>query len=135
MNDNNKVFTSVDIIEIRKNKNLTQLDLASLLGVDKKTILNYENGNHVIPFSQQKLLTMLVAAEKQSNLVLVFKTNVNSFSEVKRITPKLNSSFPDVKWNFDLEDCDRILRFETENDITEEIVLLMEELGFKCEAL
>ncbi|MCD0469135.1 hypothetical protein [Flavobacterium sp. JAS] len=68
-------------------------------------------------------------------MVLVFKTNVDSLSKVKRIAPKLNHLFPKVKWNFDLEDCDRILRLESDNDIIKEIILLMKVLGFKCEAL
>lgn len=68
-------------------------------------------------------------------MVLVFKTNVNSSSKVKRVAPKLNKLFPDSKWNFDLEDCDRILRFESDNDIKKEIIILMKILGFDCEAL
>jgi hypothetical protein len=68
-------------------------------------------------------------------MVLVFKTNVDSISKVKRIAPKLNQLFPKTKWNFDLEDCDRILRLESDNDIIKEIILLMKVLGFNCEAL
>ena len=68
-------------------------------------------------------------------MVLVFKTNVNSSSKVKRVAPKLNKLFPNSKWNFDLKDCDRILRFESDNDIRKEIIILMRILGFDCEAL
>lgn len=68
-------------------------------------------------------------------MVLVFKTNVNTLSKVQRITPKLNRLFPNSKWNFDLEDCDRILRFESDNNIMKEIIILMKVLGFECEAL
>ncbi len=68
-------------------------------------------------------------------MVLVFKTNVNSSSKVKRVAPKLNKLFPNSKWNFDLEDCDRILRFESDYDIKKEIIILMKILGFDCEAL
>jgi hypothetical protein len=68
-------------------------------------------------------------------MILVFKTNVDSLSKVKRISPKLNRLFPQTKWNFDLEDCDRILRFESDNDIMKEIIILIKILGFQCEAL
>jgi hypothetical protein len=68
-------------------------------------------------------------------MVLVFKTNVNTLSKVKRITPKLNKLFPNSKWNFDLEDCDRILRFESDHNIRNEIIILMKLLGFECEVL
>ncbi len=68
-------------------------------------------------------------------MVLVFKTNVDSSSKVKRIASKLNNLFPNSKWNFDLEDCDCILRFESDNDVMKEIIFLMKILGYKCEAL
>ncbi|TDW52282.1 hypothetical protein EV144_101971 [Flavobacterium sp. 270] len=68
-------------------------------------------------------------------MVLVFKTNVNTISKVKKVSPKLNRLFPKTKWNFDLEDCDNILRFETENNIIKEIIILMKITGFECEAL
>lgn len=68
-------------------------------------------------------------------MVLVFKTNVDSSSKVKRIAPKFNRLFPKSKWNFDLEDCDCILRFESDNDVMKEIIFLMKILGYKCEAL
>jgi hypothetical protein len=68
-------------------------------------------------------------------MILVFKTNVNTVSKVKKITPKLNKLFPKTKWNFDLEDCDNILRFETEQNIITEINILMKLVGFECEAL
>jgi hypothetical protein len=68
-------------------------------------------------------------------MILVFKTNVNSFSKVKRISSKLNQLFPESKWNFDLEDCDNILRFESDTNIINEVIILMKILGFECEAL
>jgi hypothetical protein len=68
-------------------------------------------------------------------MVLVFKTNVDTLSKVKRISSKLNRLFPKSKWNFDLEDCDNILRFESDNDIVAEVVILMKVTGFECEVL
>lgn len=68
-------------------------------------------------------------------MVFVFKTNVDSISKVKKVAPKLNRLFPNSKWNFDLEDCDNILRFEGKDDIIEKVVFLMKVIGFECEAL
>ncbi|GAA3731461.1 MULTISPECIES: hypothetical protein [Flavobacterium] len=68
-------------------------------------------------------------------MIFVFKTNVNSISKVKKVTPKLNRLFPDSKWNFDLEDCDNILRFECKDGIIEKVIFLMKVIGFECEAL
>ncbi|MDY0986504.1 hypothetical protein BSF41_36570 [Flavobacterium sp. ACN2] len=68
-------------------------------------------------------------------MIFVFKTNVDSISKVKKVTPKLNRLFPDSKWNFDLEDRDNILRFECKDDIIEKVIFLMKVIGFECEAL
>ncbi|WP_394777020.1 hypothetical protein [Flavobacterium sp.] len=68
-------------------------------------------------------------------MILVFKTNIDTVSKVKRISSKLNQLFPNSKWNFDLEDCDNILRFESDNDIVAEVMILMKITGFECEAL
>ena len=68
-------------------------------------------------------------------MVLVFKTNIDNVSKVKRISAKLNKLFPKSKWNFDLEDCDNILRFESDIDIVKEVMILMKITGFECEAL
>ncbi|WP_281234359.1 hypothetical protein [Flavobacterium gelatinilyticum] len=68
-------------------------------------------------------------------MVFVFKTNIDSVSKVKRVTPKLNQLFPNSKWNFDLEDCDNILRFESKEDIIEKVIFLLKVIGFECEAL
>ncbi|RKR08326.1 hypothetical protein C8C83_5563 [Flavobacterium sp. 90] len=68
-------------------------------------------------------------------MVLVFKTNVDSESKIKKITPKLDQLFPNSKWNFDLEDCDNILRFECKDNIIEKVIFFMKVIGFECEAL
>ncbi|PXY43663.1 hypothetical protein DMB68_18945 [Flavobacterium hydrophilum] len=68
-------------------------------------------------------------------MIFVFKTNVDNISKVKKVTPKLNKLFPNSNWNFDLEDCDCILRFESDNNSMKEIIFLMKILGFECEAL
>lgn len=46
-------------------------------------------------------------------MVEIFKTNVGSNSESKIILRLLSKSFPGYKINFDLDDCDRILRIES----------------------
>lgn len=68
-------------------------------------------------------------------MIFVFKTNVDNLSKVKKIAPKLNQLFPNSKWNFDLEDCDNILRFECKDNIIEKVIFLMKVFDFECEAL
>ena len=42
--------------------------------------------------------------------VLVFKTSVQSYENVDRLKPHLDALAGQGKWNFALDDCDRILR-------------------------
>ncbi len=52
-------------------------------------------------------LTSIVTTPK---VVEVFKTNVNDELLAFEIIKKLNGLFPTYKINFDLDDCDKILR-------------------------
>ena len=47
--------------------------------------------------------------------ILVFKTSVESYRDIRAVGRLLNKLLDKTeKWNFDLEDCDRILRVEAE---------------------
>jgi len=47
----------------------------------------------------------------------------------------LEKHFGCDSWNFDLEDFDKILRVETEEELKRMIVILVEDHGFHCEEL
>lgn len=51
-----------------------------------------------------------------SSNVEIFKTDVSSKLISEIIISKLNKSFPDYIMNFDLDDCDKILRVESTNE-------------------
>lgn len=65
-------------------------------------------------------------------MVLVFKTTVNSQQKIKSLTPYLNQILNDAIWNFDLEDCDRIFRLESNENVSKLIINFFEEKGFDC---
>lgn len=67
-------------------------------------------------------------------MIEIFKTSVNEQGQASRILSALVNSFPTIKPNFDLEDCDRILRVEGEF-ITTEIMSLLNANGYSCEQL
>jgi len=71
----------------------------------------------------------------QINMVEVFKTNVQCVDESKVIVQRLLGLFPDNKVNFDLEDCDKILRVEGAHVCTDSIIMLLNANGHKCEVL
>ncbi|HSC37844.1 MAG TPA: hypothetical protein VLD19_08240 [Chitinophagaceae bacterium] len=68
-------------------------------------------------------------------MVLVFKTNVTSKKSVKKLRPLLDILLLRSKWNFDMKDCDKILRVEGEGVMPLPIVALLAENGFYCEEL
>ncbi|WP_036384259.1 hypothetical protein [Muricauda sp. MAR_2010_75] len=68
--------------------------------------------------------------------VLVFKTSVSGKDEVKKLKPLLNRLVnQNGYWNFDLEDCDNILRVETQSLSAPVISSLLQKSGFRCEEL
>ena len=68
--------------------------------------------------------------------VLVFKTSVTKRNQVRRLRPLLNRILNENgKWNFDLEDCDNILRVETHRPVPAVISHVLELHGFYCEEL
>ncbi len=68
-------------------------------------------------------------------MVEVFKTNIKHRGQTKPVIKKLEASFPGSCINFDLEDCDRILRVEGEDICPVKIKELVTADGYECEAL
>jgi len=68
-------------------------------------------------------------------MVEVFKTNVQKKIQSKRLLCILSEAFPSFKINFDLSDCDKVLRVEGDNMEALRIMLLVKEYGFTCEIL
>ncbi|MEP6931734.1 MAG: hypothetical protein ABI850_17050 [Flavobacterium sp.] len=65
-------------------------------------------------------------------IVEVFKTNVQRESEKNYVTAIIQSQFPDYKINFDLEDCDKILRVEGPELEPKNIIDYVNCLGYIC---
>jgi hypothetical protein len=68
-------------------------------------------------------------------MVEIFKTNVQEFSEAQKLVALLRRHFPDSKINFDLDDCDKVLRVEGNNLRIEKVMTLVMEKGFLCRVL
>jgi len=66
-------------------------------------------------------------------LVLVFKTNVLLLQESKLLLALLQHEFPGLKLNFDLEDCDHILRAEGNTAEPGNIAALLKRFGYNCD--
>jgi len=68
-------------------------------------------------------------------MVEVFKTNIQKKAQSKTLLCILSEAFPSFKINFDLSDCDKVLRVEGDNMEVLRIMLLVKEYGFTCEIL
>jgi hypothetical protein len=68
-------------------------------------------------------------------MVEVFKTNVQEVSEASKLVGLLLRHFPGSKINFDLHDCDKVLRVEGKNFVTETVIVIVKENGFACDVL
>ena len=67
--------------------------------------------------------------------VLVFKTNIEDTKQVKYLLPYLKALDGIVKWNVDLNDCDKILRVETEYLQPFAVVNILANAGYYCAEL
>lgn len=68
-------------------------------------------------------------------MIYVFKTSVRSKMQEKKLKPHIDSILPGSKWNSDLEDYDRILRIDCEENIVLKISDLLNIHQFNCEEL
>jgi hypothetical protein len=67
--------------------------------------------------------------------ILVFKTSVEDPLIIKALKPSLDSLVGEGQWNFDLTDCDRILRIVSASVKPESAIALMDSLGLQCAEL
>ena len=68
-------------------------------------------------------------------MVEIFTTNVPQKEEADKILLLLGTHFPHHKINFDLEDCDKILRVEYANVQAEKIAEIVQQCGYQCNLL
>ena len=68
-------------------------------------------------------------------MVEVFKTNVQHRELAEQLASILRGRFAFSKINFDLEDCDKILRVEDKQICVETIIEILSTYGFECEVL
>lgn len=62
-------------------------------------------------------------------MIYVFKTSVDTKSKLEFAGALLQELLPYAKWNFDLEDCDNILRIESETEVSE---IVLQNNIFDC---
>ncbi|AHM62765.1 hypothetical protein D770_22590 [Flammeovirgaceae bacterium 311] len=70
-------------------------------------------------------------------MVEVFKTNVSSPDQANRLLVQIHNTFIHYRANFDLWDCDHILRVKSTNGSIQPLplILLLKKNGFRAEVL
>ncbi|NCI48920.1 hypothetical protein GWC95_03230 [Sediminibacterium roseum] len=65
-------------------------------------------------------------------MILVFKTTVDSITKINQLKPHLDGIKSIHQWNFDLWDCDKILRIDGPEDISTMVIDTLKMHGFHC---
>lgn len=65
-------------------------------------------------------------------MILVFKTTVDSPAEISFLKPYLDKIDAIQKWNFDLWDCDKILRIDGPAEVSSTVIHTLNRYGFHC---
>jgi hypothetical protein len=69
-------------------------------------------------------------------MVEVFKTNVKDPEQAVRVLERIHATFPGYSANFDLDDCDKILRVISRGVISiPDLVELIKRSGFDAQVL
>jgi hypothetical protein len=70
-------------------------------------------------------------------MVEVFKTDVKSPEQANRVLGEIHQAFAGYSANFDLEDCDRILRVRSSRGFVQasSLIQFLRKLGFRAEVL
>lgn len=65
-------------------------------------------------------------------MIYIFKTSVKFKKQIKEIAIRLDTLTEIKKWNFDLEDCDKILRIESTKNICLKIISVLNNQNIDC---
>jgi hypothetical protein len=68
-------------------------------------------------------------------MIFVFKTSVKTKTQAKQLKLPIDTILPNAKWNFDLKDCDKILRVDSEENVVLKIIDLLHIHNHSCEEL
>ena len=66
---------------------------------------------------------------------MLFKTNINCNGCIKSVTPYLNELDMIESWQVDIENPNKILKVESENDDQNEVIEAVTKAGFKIEPI
>lgn len=99
----------------------------------EKTARKTTAENHAIPDTAR--LKTYQTTSSDPNQIAVFCTNVIRREDADKLLQLCAVHFPDCACNFDLEDCDRIFRIRSQEDISAAVISLFRQYHFQCDIL
>ncbi|WP_406684073.1 hypothetical protein N1F78_15490 [Seonamhaeicola sp. MEBiC1930] len=82
------------------------------------------------------MISPFYQSRKKAARIHILKTNIKSKPAVNTLKLLFNAHPDIVRWSIDLEDIDKVLRVETNNNIEQEdIIEQVSSRGFYCEEL
>jgi hypothetical protein len=73
---------------------------------------------------------------KRLPMIEVFKTNVENHDQAIMLLDRIHQAFADYKANFDLQDCDKILRVKSSAHVQADCLInVLKDFGFHAEVL
>jgi hypothetical protein len=67
--------------------------------------------------------------------IFIFKTNIQTEFDKLRIKNVLDASQKVLKWNVDMDDIDHVLRVVSDSLTPEQIISVLDYVGFECTEL
>lgn len=101
-------MNNLDIVKIREEFGFTQQQFADFIGVDRRTVINWEKGR-LIPESKVMLIEMLLEKKRNNNTKAVLDETSNSKIDLTREVEELKDHIKTLK-NF-LEEKSTISEF------------------------
>lgn len=74
-------------------------------------------------------------ASTDINEILVFKTTIKTEEDKHKVALVLDSLSQINRWTVDCDDCDCVLRIEADGISEEQIIEIVQRIGFDCEEL
>ena len=68
-------------------------------------------------------------------MVEVFKTNICNLAKANHVVELLKQQFPLAQITIDLDDCDKIMRFENQSINIPQVINILNQLGINCQVL
>lgn len=77
----------------------------------------------------------MVGLNVDEAMILVFKTSLQTESDLRRLAPLLDQHPAIERWTVDLEDCDNVLRIVAFVSCASGVIVALRSLGYYCAEL